>query len=161
LKLSLALPLLLALSSGSQAQTVESIEAILASVRAEYAQNCKTVEFGEGFAEPVKIDSDRLDDLLVDYHELLCDGSTQTFCGAAGCDMILYIQNEDRTYRELTAFFGYGVDFDQPHAQPPSFVVALHGNECGRSGVEPCSIRYKIEGDGVVEVGEVSDAEAE
>lgn len=155
MKLLLSFLLFFAATMRSSAQDIVSVDALIASVRAEYAQSCKTLEFGEGFATARNMNGDGVDDLLVDYHGLLCDESSMMFCGSAGCDMVLYLGKESGGYAELSAFFGYAVDFDMPIANPPSFVVALHGNECGLSGMEPCAFRYAIEGGELIEVGQV------
>lgn len=146
---------MLIVAAPSSAQTINSVDDFIAAERKTLAESCASVELSEGFVQRINVDGDGRDDLLVDYHGAQCDGSSALFCGSAGCDMVIYLGNAAGGFALLSAFFGYAIDFDQPTASPPSFVVALHGNECARSGMEPCAIRYKIEGGKVVEVGEV------
>jgi hypothetical protein len=106
----------------------------------------------------VDANGDGSDDLLVDFHAAQCNESSGIFCGSGGCEMDLYLQDEVGTFTRLAEFFGYVIDFDLPHADPPSFIVAVHGNFCDLSGMDPCSIRYKIEGGVMVEVERIAGA---
>jgi hypothetical protein len=156
--LAVALALLMTPAS---AETIVSVDEFIAAERKKLAESCASVELSEGFVQRVNVNGDGRDDLLVDYHAAQCDESSALFCGAAGCEMDVYLGNEAGGFALLTGFFGYVIDFDQPDTSPPSFVIALHGNECARSGMEACAIRYGIEDGKVIEVGEVAPPAAE
>ena len=149
------LAFLLGLTVGACPQTVGSLDELLAFERSSLSESCKSIEFADGFLTRHNVDGDGRDDVVVDYESLVCDGSRMMFCGSAGCSMTVYLQGEDGGYSKVADFFGYGFEFDQPNATPPTFIVAIHGNECARSGIETCRMRYKLEDGTAVEVGEV------
>jgi len=96
--------------------------------------------------------------VLVDFGGLLCEGAPSSlFCGSAGCAMELHLQDMNGGFTQVGALMARGVDFDRPGDL--SFVAYLHGNECAKSGIEPCNIRYAIRNGALVEIGEVPGAE--
>jgi len=149
----------LGLASSAPAQTFEKLDQIVAAERASLAGSCKAIELTDEFLTRQNMNGDALEDIFIDYGGVVCEGVKRALCGGAGCSMTLYLQQPNGGFTHLGDYFARGIDFDRPGAKPPSFVVALHGNECSRSGIEPCNIRYRIEENAAVEVGEVSDAE--
>jgi len=116
--------------------------AVLDKERSELSDLCTDIEFLDGYTRPVNVNDDGLDDLLIDYGALSCDGMRSMFCGSGGCTQKIYLQRSDGSFYEAASFLTYEIDFDEP--ENASFVVASHGSSCDRAGVDACYDRFSL-----------------
>jgi hypothetical protein len=145
---------LVGLTSATAAQTHASIEALLDAQRKEFSENCKIIELTDIFIIRTDVNGDGLDDAVLDYGGLNCDGSSMIYCGSAGCSMEIHLQEAGGQFVMVGAVFARGREFDRPNPANPSFLAYMHGNECGRSGIESCVLRFGIKAGELVEMGE-------
>ena len=128
------------------------IEIVLATEAAEIASICETHVFKPGFATPVDINGDDLDDYLLDFTHVECERNMRYLCGTGGCPIAFQVARPEGGYDRYGTIFGLSVEFDRP--QEASFTVASHGTACGRTGPEECTIRYQIVDGSLVNLGE-------
>ena len=143
------------------AQSHASIEALLEAERTDLSGTCNSITFTNEFLQRNEITGDGLDDAVVDYRGLVCDGSSMMYCGSAGCAMNIYVQRTDGSFLKAGGMYAHALEFDRPDPKEPSFLAYLHGNECGRSGAEACIIRFAIRDGQIVELGEVESSPEE
>lgn len=147
----LLLAMSLPLTGTSHATT---FDALLEAERKELSQDCETLEFDQAFASAVDINGDDLQDAVINYGNMTCNGSQMMFCGTAGCSVKLFIQREADDFVQIASFYTYEFTFDRP--EEASFVAAQHGSACDRAGVETCYQRFRWDGTELVYVGEVT-----
>jgi hypothetical protein len=118
-------------------------------VAEEVAADCRgsggafTVEVG--FASPVDLDGDGLDDLILDYGGLRCDG-TPRYCGSGGCTQEVWLAESGGMYRQVLSDLIVRIE----HPAPGRLRVVRDGAVCGRSGAEICVEDYAVEGGALV-----------
>lgn len=139
------------------AQQFQSLDALLEAERLELAKDCKPLQFNGNFVSTHNVNGDGLDDVVLDYGGIVCNGTTTMFCGSGGCSMMIYLQGSNGSYTKLAEMLTYGFTFDRPESPKPSFVASFHGGACNRSGADTCNIRYTIRNGKLVSEGEVKD----
>lgn len=131
-------------------------DAILRMERQELSSYCQEIEFDDGFISEANVNGDDLPDILVSYGSLQCDGSYSAFCGSGGCTFRIYVQSPNGSYGFVGDLLAHGIVFDRP--DEASFLVSSHGSACGRVGAEACDLRFRLEGERAVLVGEDGDS---
>ena len=160
-RLAWCFAILIGLTATAVAQNHASVEALLDATRKDLSPYCKIVEFDDSFLIRADIDGDGHDDAVLDSAGLSCDGSSMLQCGADGCSMEIYLQDDGGGFLRVGGVFARGLEFDRPDPINPSFLAYMNGNECDRSGIEPCVRRFGIQNDELVDLGEETSAEEE
>ena len=81
-RLAWCFAILLGLTMAAASQTHASIEALLDAQRKEFSRDCKIVELTDSFLMRTDVNGDGLDDAVLDYGGLNCDGSSMMYCGS-------------------------------------------------------------------------------
>lgn len=131
-------------------------DAILMAERQELSSFCQEIEFDDGFLSMENVNGDDLPDFVVNYGSLQCDGSYTAFCGSGGCTFRIYVQGPKDAYELVGDILAHGILFDRP--DEASFLVSSHGSACNRVGADACDVRFKLQGDRAVLIGEVGES---
>lgn len=94
-----------------------------------------------GFLTQTDVDGDGVNDVLIDYLGLTCDGS-RAFCGTGGCSQEIWLGATDGPYRLLLADLIQQIE----QTAPGRIRIHMEGGDCGLSGAESCIYDYRIEG---------------
>jgi len=119
----------------------QSFQNLPANAQAAIEENVKSCDgkatFKDGFVSEKDINGDGVVDYILDYGNLVCDGSEGYFCGTGGCLTQVfaslrrggYVKALDENVRDLK--------FRRVKGRP-AMLLDLHGSACGKVGVEPC-----------------------
>jgi hypothetical protein len=102
------------------------------------AGGAATVE--PGLVRQADVDADGVNDVLIDWVGLTCDGS-RAFCGSGGCTHEIWLSDPAGPYRLLFEDFVERIDLPAPG----QVRVLRDGAHCGRSGAEDCEQDYRVE----------------
>jgi hypothetical protein len=95
---------------------------------------------GPGFVRQADVDGDGVNDVLIDYMGLTCDGSWG-FCGTGGCSQEVWLGDRAGPYRLLLADQILLIELPEPGR----LRVTMDGGDCGLSGAEICEYEYRVE----------------
>lgn len=112
---------------------------ILQHERALLSGQCGEIEFQPGFIEMTDLNGDGLEDGIIDYQYVLCDGASTAFCGSGGCTLRLYSGGRNGLFAEAGEFLSYGLKV-RGSGSKARISIAVHGSECGKAGAAPCTI---------------------
>ncbi len=92
-----------------------------------------------GFVQQADVDGDGINDVLIDYLGLTCDGS-RLFCGTGGCTQEIWLADPTGPYRLLLS------DLIQQIEVPGSgrVRITMDGGDCGLSGAEVCKYDFRV-----------------
>lgn len=128
--------LLSPMTAGSGSPNLTLVDDPVKHEKDKAAEVCgPTIAFGEGFARSRDLNSDDLDDIVIDYADAQCGSDEAYFCTGTGCEGEVYFAREDGRY-ELSGF--------PPNVasivwnREPAVQVAYHGSFCGREDNEWC-----------------------
>lgn len=93
-----------------------------------------------GLVRQADVDGDGLNDLLIDYMGLVCDGM-RPYCGTGGCSQEIWLADRDGPYRLLLA--DQIIQIELP--APGRVRLTRDGGWCGLSGAEICVEDYAVE----------------
>lgn len=106
----------------------------------ESVKECgKEVVLKWGFVVPKNANDDGVDDYVLDYGQFVCGDTLSYFCGSGGCLMQVFVSLPDGKYGEVLDENVRGLRFAHDAQGRPEMLLELHGNACGKIGVEPCS----------------------
>jgi hypothetical protein len=91
------------------------------------------------------VDGDGLNDVLIDYLGLICDGM-QAYCGTGGCTQEVWLADRGGPYRLLVS--DQIVRIELP--EPGRLRITRDGGWCGLSGAEACVDDYSVENGALV-----------
>ena len=112
-----------------------------ASVAAAINSNtatCGTFKGKPGFTRnDLDLNSDGVNDWVVDYGHLECDGTASMFCGSGGCTLQVLISNGRNSW--ASKFEDTVRDYSfKPVRGKMVLRLEQHGIACGKSGLESC-----------------------
>lgn len=93
-----------------------------------------------GFVKLADVDGDGLNDLLIDYMGLVCDGM-RGYCGTGGCSQEIWLADRRGPYRLLLADQIILIELPAPGR----LRLTRDGGWCGLSGAEICVEDYAVE----------------
>lgn len=126
------------------AQALPSVEAVVDTESMQVRANCTSRVFGDDFVSRVDVDGNGSDDVVLNFSRVNCNGSTTRFCSTEGCNVIIYLQDQQGQFAFLGKFLAFNVTFDRPNAMWPSFTAGVGGPECGKGAFQSCLQRYEI-----------------
>jgi hypothetical protein len=74
---------------------------------------------------------------VIDYGEVVCDGSKRTYCGSAGCITQVFVMRPSGEYEKILDSNVRDLKFVQVSGRPAMSLV-LHGSACGLVGADVC-----------------------
>jgi hypothetical protein len=100
-----------------------------------------------GFVRQADVDGDGVNDALIDWGGLACDGR-RDFCGTGGCTQEVWLGDRSGPYRMILSDLILRIDLPEPGR----IHLTLDGGACGRSGAEICEQDYRVENGTLVPV---------
>jgi hypothetical protein len=124
-------------------RAAEIVPDALAAVQAEVAKRCKTVIYGEDFADNIDFNNDRLVDAIFNLGAVNCDGVPGGLCGDVGCPHEFYISVAEGGYFLAANADLYGYDMKKRFG---NMVLELKANaaSCGRDDSEYCVMTVRV-----------------
>ena len=133
------------LAAASAAETANVLE----FERKKLQSSCGQVEFMPGFIEMTDLNGDGIDDAIIDYQYLQCDGSSIAFCGSGGCTVRFYAGLPGGRHAEAGEFLSHGL---RTSGRGRSMRIAIRdgGSECGRANAAACTLDAALVGQQIV-----------
>ncbi len=92
-----------------------------------------------GFVRQIDVDGDGLNDVVLDFGGLQCDGS-YPYCGTGGCTQEIWLADRAGPYRLLLSDLIQTIEYPAPG----TLRLTLDGGDCGLSGAEICVYGYSV-----------------
>jgi hypothetical protein len=92
------------------------------------------------FLRRADVDCDGVNDAILDYLGLTCDGA-RAFCGSGGCTQEIWLGDREGPYRLLVEGLIEAILLPAPGL----VTLRLDGAACGRAGAEECERRFRVE----------------
>lgn len=121
----------------------EETSDIIAYERQILADSCTTIEFMPGFIDVTDLNDDGVDDAIIDYQYLNCDGSNMAFCGTGGCTLRLYSGRGSGRFTEAADMLSQGLKLVRRSGKT-YLAISVRGSECGKSGAKKCTITGRL-----------------
>lgn len=129
---------------------------VLGEVKASCAEMGGSVSIDPGFKRWEDLDGDGVDDLVLDYASVVCSTAASLYCGTGGCNTGMYLVRGDH-FSELFN----GLFHDYRVLPDHEIAFALHGSACGLAGAEACTKIYRIVGDNLVFLEQMTGVDAD
>ncbi|MDR7038902.1 hypothetical protein J2X36_003674 [Methylobacterium sp. BE186] len=132
-----ALVMALALAAATPSRAGDLPAPVEAAIR-EQRQACapEKAEIRPGFIARKDVNGDGIEDVILDYGAFACGGDATYFCGSAGCTMQVFASTKGG-YAKVLDENVRRLDFKHVKGRP-AMLLGLHGNACGKAGIEPC-----------------------
>jgi hypothetical protein len=106
----------------------------------EAIKSCnEKVKFEKGFMTRRDINSDGIEDFILDYSHLLCGEMSGYYCGSAGCLTQVFVSLSAGKFAKVLDENVRGIKFTTLHGRP-AMLLGLHGSACDRIGAAPCNV---------------------
>jgi hypothetical protein len=137
--------LLAATASGLSAETGN----ILEFERGKLKDSCQQIEFMPGFIDMIDLNGDGLEDAIIDYSHLQCDGSNIAFCGTGGCTLRFYAGLRGDRYAEAGEFLSHGIR-TSGRGKNLRIAIRVGGGDCGKANAASCTLDAALIGNKIV-----------
>lgn len=131
------------------ATTAAETNNILEFERKKLSDTCQDVVFMPGFIEMMDLNGDGIDDSIIDYDYLQCDGSNIQFCGSGGCTVRFYAGLPGNRYAEAGEFLSYGLR-TIGRGRNMRLAIRVGGGDCGRANAASCTLDAALVGQRIV-----------
>jgi hypothetical protein len=110
------------------------------SVINEAIKSCdEKVQFEKGFLTRRDINSDSIDDFILDYRHFICGTSASLYCGSAGCLTQVFASLSDGKFAKVLDDNVQAIKFQRVRGRP-AMLLELNGSACGKVGAEVCRV---------------------
>lgn len=122
---------------------------ILEFERGKLRESCGTIEFMPGFIEMTDLNGDGIDDAIIDYSHLSCDGGSMAFCGSGGCTLRFYAGLPGERFAEAGEFLSHRIRL-VGKGRNMQIAIEVGGGVCGRANAASCTLDAALKGTKIV-----------
>ncbi len=112
---------------------------ILAFERDRLKAACQQIDFMPGFIEMTDLNGDGIEDAIIDYGHLQCDGSNIAFCGSGGCTLRFYAGLGGERFAEAGEFLSFGIR-TRGRGKNLRIAIRVGGGACGKANAASCTL---------------------